>query len=131
MKIANATADAMNDAATARLNGGTLRFYTGAQPANADAAVTGTLVAECVFGNPAFGASVNGVATANAITQDASTNNAGTPGYARATTSGGGVSHDFSVGAVGSGADIEINPATLTAGVPFSVTALTLTQPKG
>ena len=71
MRSANLTRSAATDAQTARLNGGTVNVYSGTRPATADAALAGnTLLATGTFGSPAFGAAVNGVATANAIGQD-------------------------------------------------------------
>lgn len=65
-------AKAALDARTALLNGGTIKLYTGSQPATVAAAPTGTLLATLTLSNPAFAAAVAGgpgaTAAANAIT---------------------------------------------------------------
>lgn len=68
-QYANATRSAEADALAPLCNGGKLRIYSGAQPANAETAVPGgaVLLAELTLANPAFGAAANGVLTANAI----------------------------------------------------------------
>ncbi len=127
MKIANATASAGADAYAALCNGGTLKVYAGAVPANADEAIgVQTLLAELTFGNPAFGAAVNGVATANTIGQDASNNATGTATFARAFTSGGAPVCDFY-----EGTDITFNSPNLQVGAMTQVTSLVITQGKG
>jgi hypothetical protein len=127
MKISNAAANAEVDALAALLNGGHLRIYAGAVPANADEAIAAqTLLAELTFANPAFGAAVNGVATANAIGQDNANNATGTATFARALSSALAPVADFVVGA-----DITFNSADLQAGAITQVTSLAITQGKG
>jgi hypothetical protein len=60
-------ADAPVNAAAALLNTGTMKIYTGSQPAR-NSAPAGTLLATLTFGATAFGSSSGGSATANAIT---------------------------------------------------------------
>ncbi len=90
--LANAQRSRAADAVTARCNSGVLRIYSGTVPADANAALSGnTLLAELTFGATAFAASVNGVATANAITGDTSNDATGTPSFFRAFETGGSV----------------------------------------
>ena len=66
-----------------------LRIYTGAEPATADAAVTGTLLAEFTVSGGGTGLSLGPSASGGVLSkaaetwQDSSCNNSGTAGYAR------------------------------------------------
>lgn len=94
-----------------------LRLYTGTQPANADAATSGTLLctltdiswAHCTGGTAALTASVSGT-----------TSEAGTAGWARLQTVGAGTEGTFvvdgSVGAAGTNTFVLSNPIFTTAG---------------
>ena len=121
--IANAAADAM----AALHNGGVMRFYDGAQPANADTPVTSqVLLAEISFNATAFGAAVNGVATANAFTQDSSANATGTATWYRTWKSDGTTPlMDGSIGT--SGSNINMASTSITAGQPVQVNSFTIT----
>lgn len=128
--LAALTANAIADAVAARCDGGTVKIYDGAQPATADTGVTTqTLLATCTFANPAFSAAAAGVATAHAITQDASADASGTAAWFRAETSGGATVLDGSVG-VGSGFDCNVVTTTVTAGDPFPIASMTITAPE-
>lgn len=126
---ANAAADAM----TALLNGGVLRIYDGAQPANVATAVgTQVVLAELTLGNPAFAAASGGVATANAITGDTSANATGTATWFRVFASGGTVPHmDGSAGASGSGAEMILNSTAISAGAAVNITSWTVSEGLG
>lgn len=128
-RLANAQRSRMMDALTARLNSGKLRLYSGTRPATPDTALSGnTLLAELTFGATAFGASVNGVATANAITADSSADATGTATFARLFESDGTtVVLDQEVGTTG--ANINLNTTSIVTGAAVSVTSMTLTQP--
>lgn len=129
-KLTNAAASAAADAVCTQCNSGKLRIYDGAQPSAADDAITTqVLLAELTFGNPAFAASVNGVATANAISPDTSADATGVAAWFRAMKSDGTTKvFDGSVGT--SGADLNLNSVNIGQGAQVSVTALTDTQPK-
>jgi hypothetical protein len=128
-QLTNAMASAAADAVCANLNNGYLRLYSGSQPATADTAPSGTLLAELRFGNPAFGAAVNGVSTANPITADTSADASGTAGWFRALKSDGTTAvFDGTVGT--SGSDLNLNSVAISAGAEVSVTAFTYTQSK-
>jgi len=87
------------------------------------------LLAELTFGNPAFGASVAGVATANAITGDTTADNTGTATWFRALKSDGTtVIFDGSVGT--SGANLNLNSVAISAGAAVSVSSFSYTQSK-
>lgn len=64
----NESANAGANAKAALANGGFLDWYNGVQPATADDPIGGsTLLTSLALSNPAFGAAVGGVATANLI----------------------------------------------------------------
>jgi len=118
------------NALAVRANNGYIRFYDGTRATNADTAVGAqVLLAELRFGATAFGAAVNGVITANAITPDASANNAGTASWARILESDGTtVLWDDEVGTATS--NIILNSVTIGAGANVSISALTHTVPR-
>jgi len=132
IRPATPTRNAMMDALVARMNLGsgpaTLAMYTGTQPANGDAAATGTLVGTLTFSDPAAPAAADGTVTFSAITEDSSTDNAGNPvTWARVRDSDGNSVFDGDVGT--SGSLINLNTVTIAAGGPLRVTSFTLTMP--
>jgi len=66
------------DGGTGRIN-----IYTGSQPASADAAATGTLLATLTLASDAFGAASSGAVAINSVTSDSAADASGAPGYAR------------------------------------------------
>jgi len=128
-RMSYAAVNAENDALAALANNGYLRIYTATRPANADTAASGTLLAELRMNATAFGASVDGVITANAITQDASADNGGTAAWFRVLKSDGTTAlWDGEVGT--SGSDLNLNTLTIGAGGTVSVSSLTHTIPR-
>jgi len=130
-KRSNVAVSAAADAVCPLLNNGYLRIYDGTQPATADTAVTTqTKLAELRWNATAFGAASNGVATANAITSDASADATGTATWFRALKSDGTtVVFDGSVGT--SSADLVLNSVAISSGAQVSVTSFTYTENKG
>lgn len=128
-KLSNAAATAAVDAVADLLDGGKIEIRSGSAPTNADDADAGTLLAEGTFGTPAFAGAVNGVAAANAITQDASANNSGTATHFRLKTSGGAVVAQGSITTLGGGGDMQVSSTSVVSGVPFSFTSGQLTLP--
>lgn len=123
--VSTAERNAMLDAATALLNGGSLELYDGAQPAGPGTAVTTQVLgATLTLNATAFGAAAAGVATANAITSGVAGNGI-TPTWARLKSSGGTAHIDCSVGT--SGCDITLG--AFTAGTTVGISALTITHP--
>jgi hypothetical protein len=118
------------DAVTALLNSGTLRIYTGAQPA-LNGAVSGTLLATLTFGGTAFGSSsASGgtvTATANTITSGTAAAT-GTAGYfALLKSDGTTVVMTGSVGTSGS-VDLTLNSLAISSGATVSCSSFTITQ---
>lgn len=120
------------DAITALLNGGTLEIRTLAQPADPADADTGVLLATLTLSNPAFGAAAaTGIATANAITADASADATGTAAHYTAKSSGGVVITQGSVGGTAQGdtaatVNLLLNTTAIAAGAQVSVTSWTI-----
>ena len=135
-QLTNAAASAAADAVVDRVDvggQGYLRIYDGSQPATGDTAVGAqVLLAELRFAATAFGAASNGVATAAAITADASANATGTAAWFRILDGGGiDVTDNVLDGTVGtSGADLNLNTTSIVAGAEVSVSAFTYTQSK-
>ena len=129
--LTNAQASRAADAIASRCNNGVIRVYSGAVPATADAALSGnTQLAELAFGATAFAPAVNGVATANAITQDAAIDASGTATFFRVFQSGGTVVVFQGTVAL-TGADLNITPSvSLIQNGTLSISSLTYTQPK-
>ena len=130
-KQTDEAANAAADAVVALANSGKVRIYDGTQPATAATAVsTQTLLAELTLANPAFGAAVAGVATANAITADSTADASGTATWFRLVKSDGTtVLWD---GTVGTGThDLVINTTAIEAGANVAISALTYTISKG
>lgn len=131
-RLAAATRNAEADAAVDRLDAGagpgTCKVYTGAQPASADDAATGTLLATFTLSDPAFGSAAAGVATANAIaTVQAAAS--GTAGWFRAADSAGNTCWDGSATASGGGGNLQLDDVSPTAGQDISITSWTYTVP--
>jgi len=123
----HAAANAAANAVAALCNNGYLRIYDGTQPTDANTAVGSQVkLAELRFGATAFGAASNGVATANAITDDSDADATGNASWFRVLESDGStVVFDGSVGT--SGCNLNINSVAIQAHTTVSVTSLTYT----
>jgi len=129
VSLAEATANEIADAVAALCDGGSIQIYDGTQPADPDTAVTTqTLLATCTFGSPAFLAAVAGVATAHAITQDASADVTGTAAWFRVLGAGSAPVMDGTVG-VGVNFDCNVPTTAVTAGAAFAIDSMTITAP--
>lgn len=123
-----AAADAVVDLIDAGAAAGTLKIYSGTQPANADTTPAGTLLATVAWADPAFGAASSGVATATdpaGVTGAA----AGTAGCFLVEDSNGANVWDGTVTATGGGGDLTLSTTTISVGVTVDITAFTYTQP--
>lgn len=129
INISDTAANAAVSAIVALANSGTINFYTGVQPVNANTALSGnTLLATLTFGNPAFGAPVGGVATANAITSGTAVAT-GTATFARILESNGTtVLWDATVGT--SGTAIVMGTTSIVTGGVVSISSATYTLPE-
>jgi len=110
---------------------------SGAQPADPDTAVTGTLLFTLTCSDPAFGGAVDispgARATASAITSDTSANATATLGYCRASATTNGVDpiDDHIDGEAGtSGADFNFNTLAIVSGATVALPAWDVTMPE-
>lgn len=107
-----------------------LKFFSGAQPANCAAADSGTLLA--TMNLPASWAEVSaaGSSQLNKLgTWYATASTAGTVGHFRIYNAAGTTCHvQGSVGIAGSGADMIVDVAALTVGMPLSVIQFNVTS---
>lgn len=133
-RITVARANAAVDSHTAALDAGagaaTVKIYTGTQPATADTAASGTLLATITCSDPSFGAAASKTATANAIAAVAASAT-GTAGWFRAASSTPTTVLDGSVSATGGGGQMELNTTSLQSGVDVDITTWSITQPDG
>lgn len=118
----------------ASLNSGFMDFYTGAQPTDANSAVTGTLLASLTFAATAFGTPTAAgspgsrivTATANAI-GSGTAGNTGTAGYFVLYESNG--TTIVGMGSVGtSGCDINLSSTSIVSGGTVAMSAFAVTS---
>lgn len=139
-RLPNASQQAAADAVVDRIDVGAgtavLRLYSGAQPADADSAASGTLLAEFDLPNPAFGAA-NSSGTATALGVPLSTTGeagaaAGTNAQScRVVNRNGDTVFDGSVTATGGGGNVTLDNVNIASGQTVNITSLTYTQPAG
>ncbi len=127
----NAACDSVVDLLDAGSSAGTIKIYTGTQPASANDSATGTLLATVTFGDPAFGAASSGVATLAGTPLSGTGVAAGTAGWARLADSTGATVLDGAVTATGGGGQVELATTTISVGVTVQVTSGTVTMPAG
>jgi len=126
--ISDAAAKAATDAVCALCNGGTIQIRSGTQPANANAAASGTLLVTLTFSATAFApaGATGGQAAANAI-GSANAVATGTASWFRAFKSDGTTAvFDGSVGTAT--ADLILSSVSLTTGGNVAVSSLTYTS---
>jgi len=127
-KLSDAVRNILADAIGDLYDGGELKIYSGSQPATPITAPTGTLLATITLPTPAFSAAVAGVKSKTGVwtTTGLADDDAG---WGRMKTSGGADPIDFSIGASGSGEDIEMDSVAIETGQTVTVSAFTFTQP--
>ena len=135
-QFSDATVIAGLAAQGALANGGTILFYTGTQPTDANTAVGAqTLLATLTLSATAFGTPVASgspgsrtvTMTANTIT-GANAGATGTAAWFRILGSGSAVVFDGSVGT--SAADCIVNTTSFVSGIPVGVSSCTITRPE-
>lgn len=116
---------------------GRINFYTGTQPASANSAASGTLLATVTLPSDVFAAASSGSATTNSI-NNVVVGTSGTPGYARFYRTGDTAPGSAaSTGdrrldlAVGAGQQITFDEYDWVAGGTVAITGITVTQPSG
>lgn len=127
----NASVQAIGDLFDADAGPGTIKIYTGAQPANPATAPTGTLLGTFTLADPAFGAPSNGSRTIGGTPIETTGVADGTAGWFRAADQSGDAVMDGTVSATGGGGNLEINTTAITTGLTVRITGGTITQPQG
>lgn len=121
----NASLNARRNFIDAGAAGGKIKVYDGAQPANADTALSGnTLLGTLTFSGTCAPDAVSGVLTFSAITEDSAADATGTATFARVTDSDDNVAFDVDVGI--SGASINLNTVSIVVGGAIRMTSGTL-----
>ena len=131
LRLSDSVRNAKVDAAVDLLDvggAGSIKIYTGSQPATPATAASGTLLATITLANPAFGSSSAGSA---ALTDPASVNAVatGTAGWARFADGAGTTRFDGTVTATAGGGVVELSSTSLTSGAPVDITGGTYSQP--
>ena len=115
---------------------GIISIYTGSQPATTLTADSGTKLSTMTLSSTAFANATNltsngiATATANSITSDSSAANTGTAGYFRLKTATGGTTI-FQGNCGTSGADMNLNTTSISAGDTVACTSFLVTLPCG
>lgn len=129
LNLATAGSNAMLDALAALLDGGSVAFYTGPQPASADGAIVGKiLLGKLTLSSPAAKAASAGVLTLAAITAQPAAFADGRATWARVSGGTGKTVFDCSVGGDREGTlgAIQLNTCEIAAGGPLSLSSFTL-----
>lgn len=129
--IRNSMLSVISAAADAGSGPSTIEIRTGAQPANADAAATGTLLVTFTCEDPAYASPAAGVMDLDAAPDLTATAAAsGTAGWGRVKDSAGNTVWDGAVAATGT-PEFLITSTTITSGQTVTVTVGSITQPIG
>lgn len=133
--VRNAAVDAVVDRVDAAATAGHVEIRTGAQPANANSAASGVLLADVTLADPAFGAggAVNpGQADADVVPDVETVGVAdGDAGWFRVYDGDDNTVWDGSVTATGGGGDMELNTVTISTGVAFQIVSWAITMGAG
>lgn len=132
----NAMLDAIFNATGTSVDSYILEIRSGAQPATADLAPTGTVLASITLPADAFGAAATNQVAKAGTWQDASADATGTAGWWRirasgdaGTTNNADKRYDGAVTATGGGGELELQNTSITTGQTLTITSVTVTQP--
>ena len=138
-RLPNASQQAAADAVVDRIDVGVtnatgrLRIYTGAQPADADDAATGTLLVEILLANPAYGAAnTSGTAALLSTPRSAAATAAGTAGWFRVLNRDNAGVYDGSIRATAdtdTGQELVLDNTSIAGGQTVNISSLGYTQP--
>jgi hypothetical protein len=113
------------NAGAALYDDGYIRIYGGEQPHDTGIAISDQpLLVEGRFGTPAWGDAANGELTANPILCGLVLDDGDATWVRYFAADGSTVLHDDDVGALGSGAGLELDTTTLAVGAAFEITSL-------
>jgi len=126
----SAAADAVVDRLDAGAAPGTIKVYSGSQPATPATAPTGTLLLTFTLNDPAFAAAATGVSALD-IAPDLTATGvaAGDAGWFRAADSDGNTVLDGACGLGGS--ELNLSTLAVSIGLEVTITSGTYTQPQG
>lgn len=135
IRLTTSAKDAILDSGfDALFNNGLMDIRSGAQPATADLAPPGTLLAQITLPADAFAVSSGGVKAKAGTWQDTSADNAGTAGWFRlkqaADANGASQAEerlDGSVTATGGGGDVTVDNTSIAAAQQVTVNTFTVT----
>lgn len=116
------------DAVDGGSGAGVLKIYTATRPATGAAITSQTLLGTLTFSDPSAPAPSGGVLNFSSITSDTNADATGVAAWARIETSAGTFVMDLSVGAAGSGSDIELFDVNIVAGQTISITQARITE---
>lgn len=124
--VRNARLDAIETAIGASA---ILKIKSGAAPANCAAADSGTVLATVNLPSDWMSAASSGSKSKTGTWEDTSADNSGTAAHFRIYDSGGSTCHlQGTVGATGSGADMEVDNTSFASGQDFTVVTFALTD---
>jgi len=122
----NSMLQVISDAIDADAAAGTLKIYSGTQPAKGGTETT--ILAEIPFAYPSASTITGGVLTFNTTgMSDSSANATGTATWARAMDNTGDFVMDMTVSNTGGGGDVQLNSTAIQAGTTVTVTAASIT----
>lgn len=128
----NAAVAAVANLVDADVGAGTIQIRSGAQPASANDAAAGTLLATVTLADPAWTGPVLGVMTLDTTPVLTTTGvAAANAGWFRMLDNSGDTILDGSVTVTGGGGDLELNTIAISIGLTVEITAGTLTMPAG
>lgn len=131
LRLNTAMRNRLADSFGTAFDGGTLELRTGAQPASANNADAGSLLATITLPADSFGAAASGVASKAGTWTDV-VDAGGTVAHGRFKSSGGGsLVSDVSVSESGGGGDVIIDDDLLVLNGTVTITAFTVTMPSG
>jgi hypothetical protein len=132
-RLPDASQQAAADAVVDRIDvggAGSLKIYTGSQPADADTTPAGTLLVTIALAATAFGsASSAGTATLASTPRTGTAVAAGTAGCFEVLSGGGLKVFQGTVTATGGGGDLTVDNTSIASGQTVNISSLTYTQP--
>lgn len=120
----NRQADSIGD----DLNSGTLKIYTGSQPANADDAPTGTLLVTINLPADSFAAAANGIAAKSGTWSGVAVAD-GNAGWFRKANAAATRNYDGAITVTGGGGEIELDDIGIVTGQTVLINTYSITQP--
>lgn len=111
---------------------GSLKIYTGSQPADADSTPAGTLLVTIALAATAYGsANTSGTAALASTPRTGTAAATGTAGCFEVVSGGGLKVFQGSVTATGGGGDLTLDNVSIASGQTVSISSLSYTQPAG